>query len=246
MQIDDRLAAAHACLGYILLAYDWDWAGAQVASCRAIELAPNIPGGHHVRSLWCLVNQRQDEAVCEAKRALELDPLSVPYHHNLAFIYQALRKYELGVEQIQKLLQIEPAFAPAHEILAFSYTCMGRYEQTFAELDQLGTPSGTDLRSVRVRGLRGTVSAMAGRNTEVRNALAELRPLSEAPDFKSAFDCAAIHALLGERAEGFEWLDRAREGWFSSLFLIKLRQEFEAIHEDPRFQNLLREMGLPE
>ena len=246
LQIDDNLATAHACLGYILLAYDWDWVGAEVASRRAIELAPNIPGGHHVRSLWCLVNQRPDEAIREARRALELDPLSVPYHHNLAYIYQALRKFELAVAQIQKLLQIEPVFAPAYEILAFCYACMGRYEEAFVELGRLGTPVGADFRSVRAKALRGTVNAMAGRNIEARNALAELHQLSEPPDFKSAYDCAAIHACLGEYPEAFEWLDRAREGRFNSLFLVKMRPEFEALHGDPRFQNLLREMGLPE
>lgn len=51
-------------------------------SRRAIELAPNIPGGHHVLSLWCLVNRRPDEAIYEAKKALGIDPLSIPYHHN--------------------------------------------------------------------------------------------------------------------------------------------------------------------
>lgn len=172
--------------------------------------------------------------------------MSVPYHHNLAFFYQALHEYELGIEQLHKLLQIEPAFGPAHEPLAFSYACMGRYEEAFAQLDELGTPPGTDMRSVRVKGLRGTVNAMAGRNIEARNALAELRQLSDAPDFKPAYNCAAIHALLGEHAEAFEWLDRAREGRFSSLFLIKLRQEFETLHEDTRFRDLLSRMGLPE
>ena len=244
--IDDGLATAHACMGYILLAYDWDWAGAEKASRRAIELASNIPGGHHVLSLWCLVNRKPDEAIHEGKRALEIDPLSIPYHHNLAFIYLALRKYELGVEQLQKLLQVEPVFAPAHELLSYSYACMGRYEEAFAELDELGPFLGTDLRSLRARGLRGTVNAMAGRHIEARRVLGELRELSEPPDFKTAYHCAAIHAALGERAEAFEWLDKARQGRFSSLYLIMIRQEFEALHEDPRFRDLLRKMDLPE
>ena len=137
LQINDRLATAHAAMGYILLAYEWDWPRAEKASRRAIELAPNIPGGHHVLSLWCLVNRRPDEAIYEAKKALEIDPLSIPYHHNLAFIYQGLRKYELGIEQLHKLLQIEPAFAPAHEMLAVSYAFMGRYEEALAGLARI-------------------------------------------------------------------------------------------------------------
>lgn len=246
LQIDDRLATAHAGMGYILLAYEWDWPRAEKASRRAIELAPNIPGGHHVLSLWCLVNGRPDEAIYEAKKALEIDPLSIPYHHNLAFIYQGLRKYELSIEQLHKLLQIEPVFAPAHEMLAVSYAFTGRYEEALAELGEPGPLVKTDMRSLRFRGRWGAVKAMAGKKLEARKVLAELRPLSKPPDFKTSFDCAAIHAALGEATEAFEWLEKAREGRFSSLYLIKLRQEFETLHGDPRFRGLLRKMGLPE
>lgn len=246
LQIDECLATAHACLGYIFLAYDWDWPGAERASRRATELAPNSPAGHQVLSLCCLVNRKPDEAIDEAKKVLELDPLSVPHHYNLAFIYQALHQYELAVEQLQKLLQIEPAFVHAHELLSFCYACMGRYEDAFAELGDPGLHVETEMRKLRNKGLRGTLNAMAGRKVEARKVLAELRPLSQPPDFKTAYDCAAIHAALAEAAEAFEWLDRAREGRFSRLYLIKLGQEFEALHEDPRFGELLRKMGLPE
>lgn len=246
LQIDDGFATAHANLGYILLAFDWDWASAEKAARRAIELAPDIPPGHHLLSLWCLVNGRPDEAIYEAKKVLELDPLSLPHHQNLAIIYQALRKYEAAAEQLRKVLQIEPAFAPARELLAFSCACMGRFEEAFAMLGEQGPPAGTDLPSLRIKGLWGTVNAMSGRKDEARKLLADLRPFSKPPDFKTAYDCAAIHAALGDRAEAFEWLDRAREGRFSSLYLIKVRQEFESLHEDPRFGELLRKMGLPE
>jgi TolB-like protein/DNA-binding winged helix-turn-helix (wHTH) protein len=66
LEIDDALATAHACMAQILLSYDWDWAGAGKESYRAIELAPNIPGGHYVLSQWLLSSGRSGEAVAEA------------------------------------------------------------------------------------------------------------------------------------------------------------------------------------
>ena len=110
LDIDPTLATAHACLSYILLAYEWNWAGAEQASRRAIELGPHIPGGHHVRSLWCLVDGSPDEAISEARKALELDPLSPAIQQNLARVDLELRRYELAIEQIQKILNIEPAW----------------------------------------------------------------------------------------------------------------------------------------
>ena len=245
LEIDPALATAHACLSYILLAYDWDWAGAERASRRAIELAPNIPGGHHVRSQWCLVDGSPDEAINEARKALELDPLSLPNQQNLAIVYHGLHRYELAIEQLQKILKIEPAFAPARELLAFTYSFMGRYEEAFAELGEPGPLMGADPRSMCVRGIWGIIKAMAGRTAEARTVLAELSPLSESPHFRSAFYCAAIKALLGQKNEAFDWLDKAREGHFSSLFHINLYPYFETLHEDPRFGDLRCKMGLP-
>ena len=86
---------------------------------------------------------------------------------------------------------------------------------------------------------------MAGRSAEARTVLAELSPLSEPPHCRPAYFCAAIHALLGEKNEAFDCLEKAREGRFNSLFQIKLKSYFETLHEDPRYSDLLRKMGLP-
>ena len=98
LEIDDTLATAHAALAYILLAFDWDWTGADKESRRAIELAPNMPGGHYVRSQWCLAIGRSEEAIAEARRTLDLDPLSLPNYMNLAGTYHLLGQHDLAVE----------------------------------------------------------------------------------------------------------------------------------------------------
>jgi TolB-like protein len=46
LQIDDQLAEAHASLGYVALYYDWNWAAAERALDRAIELNPSYSVGH--------------------------------------------------------------------------------------------------------------------------------------------------------------------------------------------------------
>jgi TolB-like protein len=246
LEIDDTLATAHACLGYIQLAYDWDWAGAEKESRRAIDLAPNIPGGHHIRSQWCLVNGLSEEAIAEARATLDLDPLSLPNHQNLAITFQVLRKYDLAIGQFQKALELDPSFSAARQALAFTYACTGRYQEA---LEELGEPPVLSDENIRVniagRGIWGMINAMAGRCVEARMVLAEMIEFSKPPDYVPAFFCAAIHSLLGAKDEAFKWLDRARQGRHASLFHVKLRPEFDPLREDPRFNELLQRMGIP-
>jgi serine/threonine protein kinase/tetratricopeptide (TPR) repeat protein len=247
LEIDDSLADAHASLAYILLAYDWDWLNAGKESSRAIELAPNLPGGHYVRSQWCIVNGLAEEAIVEARRALNLDPLSLPNYVNLALIYHLLRQFDPAIEELQKALELDPSFIAARQLLALSYAFTGKYQEAFNEADASAALPGANIRAdIRARATLGLINAVAGRNAEARKALAELTQYSKPPDYLPAADCAYIHALLGEKEQTFEWLEKAYLGHASTLFYIKLRPMFETLHTDPRFSNLLSRIGLPQ
>jgi hypothetical protein len=90
------------------------------------------------------------------------------------------------------------------------------------------------------------LSAMAGRSAEARKVLAELTQYAKPPDFLPAADCAYIHALLGEKEQAFEGLEKAYQGRASTLFYIKLRPSLDTLRTDPRFNSLLSRMGLPQ
>ena len=76
LEIDDRSANAQAILVYVQLVSDWNWQGSYDAALRAIELSPNLAGGHYVYSYWYLTQGLFEEALSEARLALSLDPLS--------------------------------------------------------------------------------------------------------------------------------------------------------------------------
>ncbi len=75
VEMDDRLAEAHATLGSIAQ-FNWNWPEAQVEFRRAIELNPNYaPARQWYAGLLANLGQ-SDRAVAEARRARELDPLT--------------------------------------------------------------------------------------------------------------------------------------------------------------------------
>jgi hypothetical protein len=55
----------------------------------------------------------------------------------------------------------------------------------------------------------------------------------------------AIHTALGEKDEAFQWLRKAlgdRSVW---LIYLKVDPTFDSLHQDPRFVDLSRQVGLP-
>lgn len=88
------------------------------------------------------------------------------------------------------------------------------------------------------------IYAVAGKRDEARSALARLAQSQQHYDYLSAYYCAAIHALLGEKDAAFNWLDSASHG--RGPFQLEIRPEFKTLRSDPRFGELLRKIGLPE
>ena len=63
--------------------------------------------------------------------------------------------------------------------------------------------------------------------------------------YVSPYSLAVVHTGLGEIDEAFTWLERAyeqRDGWLAGH--VKIDPRFDPLRQDPRFDNLLRRIGL--
>src|SRR4030095_9927703 len=62
----------------------------------------------------------------------------------------------------------------------------------------------------------------------------------------SAGVMAQIYAQLGERDEAVKWLDKAAQSRIDSdIFMLKVSPEWDSIRDDPRFGEIVKEIGLP-
>jgi tetratricopeptide (TPR) repeat protein len=137
---------------------------------------------------------------------------------------------------------MEPDFAAAHYFLACAYEQKGMCGETITHLQKAlaVSPASPDVVAAL-----GHAHGMFKRRGYARKALKELHKLSERR-FVSAYDFALIYVGLEEADQAFKWLERAyEERSFSMLMSLKGEPRLDTVRSDPRFQDLVRRVGLP-
>ncbi len=241
LALDEGLAEAHATLAHVLLAYDWDWAGAVKECRRALELNRDLPLAHQVYAMHFIVAGRFEEAVLEQKQAVELESLSPGYNHALGAYLLFSRQYDRAVEQFKKTIELDPNIIRPHELLAMVYSHQGNYEAALAECEVIGSlPGGTSYS----RAWRGYVHALAGRKDEAQTILKELKLLlGENPPL--LLRTALLSSVLDERELAFELLNRCCDERVTLLAFLRGYPGFDNLRSDPRYEALVRRIGLP-
>jgi len=241
LELDDALAEAHGALAYIRTYYDWDWAGAEREFRRALALNPNDATLRHRYSRYLASLGRIEEALIEIKRARELDPLSLVIKANVGVIYYFGRQYDQAIEELRKVLEERPDFSTAHWGLGLAYEQKGMREQSLAEFEKAVTLSG---RGTNAMASLGHAYAIWGKKREARKVLDELQGRAKKTNL-SAYQIALVHLGLGERKQVMDALEKAFQERSTLLVYLKMDPRFDPLRSDPRFEDLLRRIGLP-
>jgi serine/threonine-protein kinase len=238
LALDDGLAEAHASLAGVLYRYHWEWERAGKEFQRSLALDPNYAEGHRAHAIYLVTLRRHDEALVAAQRARELSPLSVVINVELATTLRRLSRYDDAIEQLDKTLEINPSFWRAHVEFGIISTQKGDLPRAIGSFERAValSPRGAPLHWL------GYAYAAAGRRREALRILAELEKVSK-ERYVSPQSFAIVHLGLGQKDEALEWLEKAYdERAFEVLSFAGT--VFELLHDHPRFQDLLRRMGL--
>ncbi|HLN97062.1 MAG TPA: winged helix-turn-helix domain-containing protein [Pyrinomonadaceae bacterium] len=241
LELDETLAEAHASLGRVFAAYDWDWTGAEREYKRAIELNPRYATVHQWYGGYLSLMGRSNEAIAERKRALELEPLSLVINFELGLAFYYARDYDRAIEQFQKTLELDQSFPPAYNFLPAVYEQNGMYSEAIAEFKK-GIPLVAGSEGTLAKAGLGHVYAVTGKKGDARTLIDELKQLS-AKEYLPATSVALIYAGLDEKDQAFAWLDKGYEERAFQMQWIKLDPRWDSLRSDPRFKDLMRRMG---
>jgi TolB-like protein/Tfp pilus assembly protein PilF/predicted Ser/Thr protein kinase len=244
LELDETLAEAHAALGRVKLDSDWDFSGADSEFKRAIELNPSSATAHFQYGFYLTSMTRFEQGIAEMNRAQALYPTSAMITTWVGWSYASARRYDDGIVQLKKALELDPNFAYAHAMLAWIYAAKGMHFETVA--------AGEKARNLVAPGkdllLDAYLAGAYARSAKRAEALKWLErwERQSGQGYVDGYNLGCAWAAVGQREKALQWLRRAYEEHSPSMPMLQMDPSFDTLRSDPRFQELVRRVGLPE
>lgn len=241
LELEPGNADAHGALGIVRLAYDWDWKGAEddLRSGHAID-SPAI------ETFSCALHYadplgRNHDAIAALQSAVASQPQSLPHNLELGCASYYGRQYAQAIRQFRGTLAIYPNHPWATFSLGRALVQSGKVDDAITEMQ--AAMQATDTWPPIVSEL-GYAMARAGRRADALAMLTKLADIGRRR-YVDPYLLACIHVGLGDKTSAFRELARAVDDRSSSLPWLKVEPKWDPLHEDPRFAELLRRVGLP-
>lgn len=241
VMLDGNSAEAHASLAHVKSTQEWDFAGAERGFQRAISLDPRYATAHHWYAVSCLAPLgRLDEALDHMLVAQSLDPVSAIIARDLAVIHFYRRDFDAALDQCDQTIELNPHFSPAYWTLGLIQEQRRDLDESVAALQRAVhlSPNSSRMQAALARSL-----AMSGKKSLAMKTLRELEELAK-QRYVSPFDFASIYFGLGQPDPGFTWLTKAGQDRAFELLSIKVDPRFDALRDDPRFNAVVKQVGL--
>jgi len=224
---------AHSARGWIAMAWQVDFPTAAAHFRRARALAPNnaiVLGNSAVLAVRL---GRLDDALRMTGRAIELDPANSVLYGNRADQLIRLGRVAEAEQAARKALALSPGSSYARSTLALALLLQ---EQPTAALEAAEGMENDAARQV--------LAALAHYDMGDTQAADEsMAALTDNHAHDAAYYIAVAHAWRNEGDEAFSWLNRAIDDG-QSTFGIRTEPFLSTLHDDPRWQPLLEQLGL--
>ena len=248
LALDPKLAEAHMAHGMIRQFLDWDLAGADSAFHEALRLNPGFAEAHHELSMLLERLKKFDESLREGRQAIAHAPTSLRFVQGMGDVQMFRGQYDESLEIANRLLAMDSANGSAHMLRGFAYEGLERWDDAARAWAVYirAVPAGGDFARARI----GYIYGLTGRRTQAVQILDTLKARLPERDRSGAqadlaVDLATVYMGLGDRAQALTWLERATALRAGFMLYLAINPTFKSLHTEPRFQALLRKIGLP-
>jgi TolB-like protein len=236
VELDDSLPEAHAELANAAMTLDWDWTTAAAEFHRALALNPNSAAIHEKYAFYLVRTGQLPEALAQVERGVNLDPVSWHSFHAEGFINYFSRQYDQALSLILRVRGLDISPPDWSFLLGDVYAEKGRYADAIGAFLKSG--NGPDSL-----GHLGNAYARAGKVTEARKTIVQLEEHVR-ENGVGRYEIALVYAGLGKKQEAFKWLEEAYQAHDVGLLYLKVDPCLDPLRSDPRFDDLIRKVGL--
>jgi TolB-like protein/DNA-binding winged helix-turn-helix (wHTH) protein/Flp pilus assembly protein TadD len=244
LALDDSIGEIHDTLAVLNWRYNWDWDAAERELNKAIALAPSYICAHEDRAEYLAFRGRRSEAEAEMTKIRAFDTSIGSTLTEAAVDYQ-LRDFDRLLEASRRGVALNPNEWLEHYYLGIGYEGTGKQLESIAEYQKAVTLSGGDQdASAELAHAYAGVGRRAEAQKILRDALKGFEQESTKVNVSPYF-IATLYAALGDKDSAFNFLEKAyREKSLDISWHLKADLRIDNLRSDPRFQSLLRRVGL--
>ena len=236
------LATVHALLFEWWGANEHDLYGADRASMRAMQLAPDTADAHLARGCTLSLHRRYDQAHVHFEAAARINPNlfdAYYYHGRAAFAHGQI---ERAAELFRKASEVRREDCQSSSLLGLALRMLGRVEdaqvadrEAIARAERLLDLNPFDARVLAI------VSCSIYELGDIKRALEwSRRSLEARPDDMSALlNAVCLNAKAGLKEEALELLERVCSRGWGKRDWIERDPDYDSLRDDPRFERLM-------
>ncbi len=235
-RLDSTMAEVYAALAEVYLYDEWKFDLSEEFFLKALEINPNLAIVHYHYAWALYLFGHLDEAIIEHELAQKYDPFNPLHTAWLGTLYSAKGQNEYAIELALESLEMREDYASGYFVLGFAYLYSGQEEKAIETHQKL-----MEVHPWWSWAL-GYTYATTGFIKEAEEILEQLE--NSNINGWAAYGLMTINAALGRMDEAFEWLNYEPHHAFTAW--VAVMDEYETLREDPRFEDFLARLNLPD
>jgi DNA-binding SARP family transcriptional activator len=235
---DSASVSAHTLMLWVKTLYERDFEGAELHFRKAYALDPNNAWLHNAYAVYTQTVYGAEASLRVMLRAYELRPNVTANVVHVGNRYLMMGKTTEAMRYYNAALQRDTAFFMTHWARGRVFLQTGQYDSARIAFSR----PGTDIMGIHQEAFVGYTHARAGNEREARRVLDALLEKRARGGYVAPTDVAIIYIGLGEYEKALDWLEELVE--HPSRIFLKADPIFDPLRADPRFQHLLRALGL--
>jgi serine/threonine protein kinase len=239
LALDSTLAEVYYMIGVRRAWMEWKWDAAMQALRKSIKLNPNLAEARAYFSQLLFILKHPDEAMEQIAQALKLDPFNPLIQSLYAMDLMYVRRYDQVIQQLRKTLEASPTEPVALSTIRSAYHQKEMYNEAL-EAWRLTYESRGDHEAIQALE-RGRAE---GGYSRALQRLAEMLIERSKTTYVTPWQVATLYTRAGMNEEALVWFEKAFASHDPNMPYLSVDPIFDGLRGDPRFQSLLKRMGL--